>query len=267
MSNIDLVTELITAIHFDRFAEIEARHRPAAAFQSFRGPDLHSSVSIADWHREFLRDYADCNYSEVEFIEQKEMVVIRAKLEAKGYDWRQFSQNVIEVFRFEDDLVIERRQYAMLRNIALEDRAMTRQYDKVKADRTAKGRRTRKAVPEFYDAVLAGDRDTAAGYLDENAILIDSVYGVVMKPDAVLDVLLGTPRPAFGVQRTTNLLATDQAVAVELAIDPARPRTADWVRMLGEQIGVIERHWMLREIGLLSSMERERHTRRVLHPV
>ena len=59
MSNIPAVNELITAINFDRFSEIEAHHRPDAVFQSFRGPTLRDSVSIADWHRELLRDYAD----------------------------------------------------------------------------------------------------------------------------------------------------------------------------------------------------------------
>src|SRR5882762_7452175 len=66
MSNIDAVNALITAINFDRFAEIESLHQPDAVFWSFRGPTLHDSVSIADWHREFLRDYADCSYTELE---------------------------------------------------------------------------------------------------------------------------------------------------------------------------------------------------------
>lgn len=267
MSNIDLVNEFITAIHFDRFAEIEARHHPKASFHSFRGPDLHGSVGIADWHREFLRDYADCSYTEVEYIDAKETVVIRAVVEAKGYDWRRFTQNVVEVFRFDGDLITERRQYGMLRNVAIEERAMTRAYDKIKADVAAKARRTRKAIPEFYDALLAGDREKAAEYLDDNVILIDSVQGIAQKPDAALDILLATPRPAFGVWRVTNGAYSDQVGMVELAIDPVRPRMADWVRMVGEKIGAIERHWMLREIGVLSSMETERHMRRVLHPV
>ena len=60
MSNIDAVNALLTAIHFDRFSEIEARHQPDVTFWSFRGPTLRDSVSVADWHRTFLRDYADC---------------------------------------------------------------------------------------------------------------------------------------------------------------------------------------------------------------
>jgi len=63
MSNIDAVNALITAINFDRFAEIEARHNPDVTFSSFRGPTVTSSVGVEDWQRTFLRDYADCNYA------------------------------------------------------------------------------------------------------------------------------------------------------------------------------------------------------------
>lgn len=266
MSNIDLVNAFITAVHLDRFAEIEARHSPVATFHPFLGPDLHDSVAIADWHRNFLRDYADCTYTEIEYLEQGDTVAIRATLEAKGYDWRRFTQDILEVFRFEDELIAERRQYAMLRDIEL-DKQQTRALEKAKEDDTAKSRRTRKAVEGFYEAVLGGDREAAAEHLDENVLLVDSVHGIVMQPEAALDVLLGTPKPAFGAWRVTNSVSSEQNAAVELSIDPVRPRAADWVRMLGEKIAVIERHWMLREIGLLSALERERHVRRVIHPV
>src|SRR5688500_15022043 len=109
MSNIDAVNALITAVNFDRFAEIEARHAPSATFWSFRGPTLQDSLGIADWHREFLRDYADCNYADLEYVSDESTVAVRATLEAKGYDWRAFTQRVVDVYRLEHEAVVERR--------------------------------------------------------------------------------------------------------------------------------------------------------------
>ncbi len=84
MTNIEAVNALITAINFDRFAEIEARHAPDATFISFRGPTCIDSISIGDWHREFLEAYADCNYAETEYIEQGDIVVAKLSDQRSG---------------------------------------------------------------------------------------------------------------------------------------------------------------------------------------
>src|SRR3990172_11983260 len=108
MSNVDAVNALVTAINFDRFAEIEACHQPDVLFQSFRGPPIHGSVSVGDWHRTFHRLYADCTYSDLEYVDAGDTVCLRATIEAKGYDWRAFTQRVVEVLRMENGAVAER---------------------------------------------------------------------------------------------------------------------------------------------------------------
>ena len=92
MSNLEAINALITAINFDRFAEIEARHTPGATFISFRGPTRNDSISIGDWHREFLEAYADCNYRETEYIEQEEVQELESREKVKGD--REIEKNV-----------------------------------------------------------------------------------------------------------------------------------------------------------------------------
>lgn len=266
MSNIDAVNELLTAIHFDRFAEIEARHNPDATFHSFRGPNLADSVSISDWHRAFLKDYADCNYGELEYIEAGETVATRATLTAKGYDWREFTQRVIEVFEFADGGVQRRRLYGMVPNVEL-DKPTTAAMTAATGFKGGSASATKATVEKFFAAILGGDTDAAREHLDDKAALIDSAYAIVNGPDAILSQLAALPRPAFGAWRTTNVLAGAKDALVELAIDPKRPRAAEWVRLVEGKIKVIETYWMFREVGISPDFRGERHQRRAILPI
>lgn len=269
MSNIDAVNALLTSINFDRFDEIEARHQPDVTFWSFRGPTLRDAVSVADWHRTFLRDYADCSYTEVEPIEQADIVAVRATLEAKGYDWRPFTQRVLEVLQMDADGVLERRLYGMLRDVVL-DKPTNAALENALGAKGGSASATKKAVDTLYDALLGGgDLDAALEVLDPKAALIDSVYGIVNGPQNILDLLKAVPAPAFGIWRRTRTTVGASAAAVELGIDPQRPRAAHWVRMSDGKIKVIEVYWMLREIGLKpeENYARDRHQRQVILPI
>lgn len=269
MSNIPAVNSLITAINFDRFAEIEAHHRPDALFQSFRGPTLRDSVSIADWHREFLRDYADCNYAELEYIEQGSTVAVRATIEAKAYDWRPFTQRIIEIFNFDETgEVAERRMYGMLRDIEL-DKPATAAMTDATGFRGGSASATRSTVEAFYNALLSGDAEGAKAQLHEKAACIDGVYGIANGADTILEFLRSIPMPAFGRLRVTNVLAGEHDAVVELAIDPNRPRFADWVRLVDGKIRVVEGYSMLRELGInpYENYAHDRHRRQVILPI
>jgi len=266
MSNIDAVNALITAINFDRFSEIGARHNPDVVFMSFRGPILHDSVAVEDWHRTFLRDYADCNYTALEYIEKGESVAVRATIEAKGYDWRPFTQRVVEVFDFVEGGVSERRMYAMLGDVEL-DKPATAAMNDALGFRGGSASATQAILDGFFGALLAGDRETALTFLADKATLVDSVYGVVSGPDNVLDILAATPRPAFGSYRVTRSFAGAKDGLVETAIDPSRPRRADWVRIVDGKIMVIESYWMLREIGVQPESYHARHPKQVILPI
>lgn len=269
MSNIPAVNALITAINFDRFAEIEAHHRPDAVFESFRGPTLRDSVAIADWHREFLRDYADCNYTELEYLEQGSTVCVRATIEAKAYDWRPFSQRIIEVFSLDEaGEVASRRMYGMLRDIEL-DKTATAAMTDAAGFKGGSASSTKTAVEAFYTALLSGDAEGAKAQLHEKAACIDGVYGVANGPDTILDFLRQIPMPAFGQIRVTNIFAGEHDAVVELAIDPARPRFADWVRLVDGKIRVIEGYAMLRELGVnpYENYANDRHRRQVILPI
>ncbi len=265
MSNVDAVKALLTAIHLDRFAEIEAAHAPDAVFWPFQGPPVRGSVAIQDWYAEFVRAYADCHYSEPEFVEDGDTVAVRATIRAKGSNWREFTQRVVDVCEMREGLVSGRRLYAMLPDVEL-DKAATAAMSNATGYRGGLADETRSVVQGFYSALLGGDTNGAKALLDAKSALVDSIYGVVTGPDASIDLLSNTPRPAFGSWRTTELLCGAKEAAVELAIDPARPRAADWVRMVDGKIAVIERHWMLREIGVSTASEK-RHLRRVIHPM
>lgn len=267
MSNIDAATALFSAINFDRFAEIEARHAPDVTFESFRGPTLHDSVAVADWHRDFLENYADCSYGEVEMLEQGDTIAARATITAKGYDWRRFTQRVLEVLTYRDGEIAMRRLYAMLRDIEF-DKPETAAMKAAEGFEGGSPGATQTAVDTFYTAILSGDSEAAVAVLAEKAVLIDSVYGVAAGPRNIVDLLLETPKPAFGTWRVTRSLAGPKDAAIELAIDPNRPRAADWVRMVDDTIMVIERYWMFREIGIDPYVEysRDRHMRQVIMP-
>lgn len=267
MSNIDAVNALLTAIHFDRFGEIEARHAPDAQFNSFRGPSLRDSVSIADWHRGFLKDYADCNYTELEYIESGNVVAARATLTAKGYDFRAFTQRVVEVFEFAVDggPIVSRRLYAMLPDLEL-DKPTSAALTNALESRGGTADASKALVDGHYAALFAGDGEGAKAALADNAALIDSVYGTANGPDNILALMATVPLPAFGSWRVTRSVASAKDVFVEASIDPNRPRAADWVRVVDGKIGVIETYWMLREIGVTQET-RERYIKQVILPI
>ncbi len=128
---------------------------------------------------------------------------------------------------------------------------------------------TKSAVEAFYTALLAGDREAALSHLAARPALIDGVYGAATGPENILDFLDSVPRPAFGSLRVTNILAGEHDALVELAIDPGRPRIADWVRMVDDKVTVIERYAMLREIGVnpYENLAGDRHARRAILPI
>jgi hypothetical protein len=265
MSNIAAVNELITAINFDRFAEIEARHNPDVLFTSFRGPILHSSVAVEDWHTTFLRDYADCNYTDLEYTEKGEAVAVRATIEAKGYDWRAFTQRVVEVFDFAHGGVSERRMYGMVPDVEL-DKLSTAAMNNARQFPGGSVGTTQSVVEGFFAALLAGDSETALTFLADKATLIDSIYGITNGPQNIIDLYRSVPRPAFGTPRVTRTIAGPKDALVETAIDAGRPRRADWVRIVEGKILVIEAYWMFREIGFKPE-DRARHVRQVILPI
>ena len=267
MPNSDVVEALVTAINYDRLDQIQALHAPGVVFHSFRSPMLRDSVAVRDFHTELLQRYADCTYLDAETAEDGDAVALRATIEAKGYDWRSFQQRVLDISRVEDGLIADRRLYGMVRDIEL-DRPALAAMDAAAAFRGGSPRATRRLVRGLYENLLAGEREAAAEAFDEKITLIDSVYGIVSGADAVLDLIEATPGPAFGYSRLTAVLAGDKNAAVEIAIDPARPRIADWVRIVEGKVMVIERHWMLREIGVNPFVEysRDRHRRQVILP-
>jgi hypothetical protein len=269
MSNIPAVNSLITAINFDRFAEIEAHHRADAVFNSFRGPTLRDSVSIADWHREFLRDYADCNYTSLEYIEQGNVVAVRATIEAKAYDWRPFTQRIVDVFELDDQgEVSARRMYGMLRDIEL-DKPATASMTDATGFKGGSASATKSAVDKLLAAVASNDTDAIKELVNEKATLIDGVYGVANGLDNAMSLMAARPKPVFGTERVTVVLAGEHDALVESAIDPARPRLAEWVRFVDGKVRLIEAYWMLREIGVnpYENYANDRHRRQVILPI
>ena len=265
MTNIDAVNALLTAINFDRFDEIVALHRPDAVFSSFRGPTLRDAVSIGDWHRTFLRDYADCNYTDIEYIEEGDDVAVRATIEAKGYDWRPFTQRVAEVFTVVDNLIAARRQYGMLRDVAL-DKPSTAALNNALEFRGGTASATTTIADGFFRALFSGETEQAASFLADKAALIESVYGVTTGPANIVALLQARPLPAFGLPRVTHTYAAEKNALVEVAIDPSRPREAHWVRVVDGKILVVESYWMLREVGIVEG-EDARQQRQVIMPI
>jgi len=166
---------------------------------------------------------------------------------------------------FEEGGVQERRLYAMLPDLAL-DKAATAAVNAAAEFPGGNASQTKKLIADFYAAILAGDTDAAAGFLDDKAVLIDTVYGVAQGPQSVVALKAGLPRPAFGGERVTHAYAGAKDGCVEVAIDPARPRLADWVRVVEGKIKVIESYWMLREIGVAPATPK-RHERPAVYPI
>ena len=269
MSNIPAVNALITAINFDRFSEIKAHHRADAVFQSFRGPTLRDSVSIADWHREFLRDYADCSYSDLEYIEQGNSVAVRTTIEAKAYDWRPFTQRAVEVFELDgNEEVTSRRLYGMLRDVEF-DKPTTAAMTDAQGFQGGSASATRGAVDRLLAALAAGDMDGAKGLVQDKAAIIDGIYGTAQGLDNILALSNARPKPAFGTMRVTNILAGEHDALLEWSIDPSRPRLAEWWRFVDGKVRVIEVYWMLREIGVnpYENYANDRHRRQIILPI
>lgn len=268
MTNIETATALLTAINFDRFAEIQALHAPDARFASFLGPNLNNAVAITDWHRKFQVDYADCNYTDVQVIEQDQQVALRAVIEAKGYDYRPFTQRVIEVMTIANDFVFDRRLYGMLRDIEL-DKPGTAAMNKALEYRGGSVNDTRKAAETLFAGLLGGDREAAAAVVDDKALFLDGVYGAAIGFESAAALFDATPRPAFGIPRITAIYASEHDAVVEISLDPARPRAAYWVRLVEGKVMVVEGYWMLREIGVdpHQNYGKARHLRQVILPI
>lgn len=268
MTNIETATALLTAINFDRFAEIQALHAPDARFASFLGPNLNNAVAIADWHRKFQRDYADCNYADVQAIEQGDLVALRAIIEAKGYDYRPFEQRVLEVMTVASGMVFDRRLYGMLRNIEL-DKPGTAAMNKALEYRGGSANDTRKVVETLFAGLLGGDRAAAAEVIDLKGLWLDGVYGSAIGFENAASLFDTTPRPAFGIPRVTAVYASEHDAVVEIAVEPSRPRAAYWVRLVEGKVMVVEGYWMLREIGVdpHQNYGKARHLRQVILPI
>jgi ketosteroid isomerase-like protein len=269
MSHRPAAESLIRAINYDDFDAIMAAHHPEVMFQSFRGPNLRDSYSVTEWQREFLERYADCTYTQPEYIEDGSAVAVRSVVSAKGYDWREFEQNIVEVLEYDEaGLVTKRRMYAQHRDVVL-DKAATAAMTAAKNAEGGSASATRKAVEDFYAALLSGETDAARALLGDKCAYVDSIYGIVSGADAILEVIAGIPRPAFGSWRITGLHSGENSALVELAVDAARPRAADWVRVADGKIAVIEAYWMMREIGVnpYEEYSHDRHSRRVIQPI
>ena len=268
MSNIDAANALFTAISYNRFDEIGARHAPNVRFSSFIGPHLTGSVAVQDWHRTFRRDYADCTYTEIEAIEEGNTVCARATLEAKGYDWRPFTQRVVDVLHFSDGLVSERQLYGMLRDIEL-DKVATKALEGALEFRGGNVNETRKATETLFTALLSGELEPAKEVVSDKAVLIDGVYGLATGLENIAALFASIPQPAFGIPRITASFAGAKDALVEISVDPARPRAAYWVRMVEGKIAVVEGYWMLREVGVepRQNYARDRHMRQVIMPI
>lgn len=265
MSNIDAVKALIAAINLDRFDRIEALHQPDVTFWPFSGPPVVGSVSVQDWYTEFLRDYADCTYAEEEFIDDGDVVAVRATLQAKGYNWRAFTQRVLDVCEMKDGKVATRRLYAMLPNLEL-DKAATAAMNSATGFRGGSASETRQVAQAFFAAWIADDADSMKACLAEKAALVETVHGTVSDPEAIAGAHARMASPAMGSWQVTGIYGGTKDAVVEAAINPERPRLASWIRAVDGKIAVIEMYWMLREIGI-GPESKTRHMRRVIHPM
>lgn len=266
MSNIDIANALFSAINHDRFAEIETLHNPDALLSTFRGPTVRGSGAIGDWHREFLRTYADCQYTDVEYIEEGNTIAAHATILAKGYDWREFSQRVVDALSFADGGIASRRLYAMPPDVEFTKPAADQLKNAI-GFRGGTPSSTRRLALDFMKAWTDGDVGTATAQLDPRAVLVDGVYGTAVGPDNIAALISSQPLPAFGSWHIAASTAGAKDALVEFAIAP-RPRAACWVRVVDEKIVLVEGYWMLREIGVDPSVgRRERHGKQVIMPI
>ena len=173
----------------------------------------------------------------------------------------------VEVFEFAVDggPIVSRRLYAMLPDLEL-DKPTSAALTNALESRGGTADASKALVDGHYAALFAGDGEGAKAALADNAALIDSVYGTANGPDNILALMATVPLPAFGSWRVTRSVASAKDVLVEASIDPNRPRAADWVRVVDGKIGVIETHWMLREIGVTQET-RERYIKQVILPI
>ena len=99
---------------------------------------------------------------------------------------------------------------------------------------------------------------------------------------AALEVLICTPavRNLIREGKTFQLASTMQTgkkygmqtlddALLELAIDPARPRLAQWFRLVDGKVRVVEAYWMLREVGVnpYENYAQDRYRRQVILPL
>lgn len=267
MTNIDTVNALLHAVEYDRFRQIESLHDADVLFASFLGPILNDAVSVADWHHRFLQDYADCTYADREYLESSDRVAVRATIHAKGYNWRPFTQRVVESFVLGGRGVSQRFLYGMDKNLVL-DKPGTKALEDAEEYPGGQVSATKKATAPFL-ALVQGeefDAEAAAELFDPKALLIDMVYGNATGMDAIVEATRALPTPAFGAQHPTNVMYGTKAALIELAVDPSRPRQAYWVHIVEGKIRVIESYWMLREIGFQLT-EQERHHRVIIQPI
>lgn len=269
MSHIDAVNELIDAINRDRFDLIEAMHNDDVNFHSFRGPILNDAVAVGDWHRLFHRNYADLTYTENEFLEENDTVAVRTTLDAKGYDWRRFTQRAVDVIELSEDGGVRRRRlYAMLRDLEF-DKPTNSAYEYALETKGGSAAATAALVTKFYDALFAADADAAKELIHDKCAVIDSIYGIAAGKDAIVETWQAIPKPAFGTLRITKTVTGGNAALVEFSIDGNRPRFAQWLRVVDEKIAVVETYWMLREIGFNPAEEyaNDRHLKKVILPI
>ena len=265
---ISAVEQLASAINFDRFDDIQSLHAPGVRFHSFRGPNLSDNISVRDWQAELLERYADCTYTEEEVISSGDTAALRTTILGKGYDWRQFSQRALDIIRVDEDGRINLRHlYAMLRDIEI-DKPIQAAFSRANEYPGGSESTVAELAEKFCELELSNNSEGADAILDENSVLIDSVYGTAVGAEASVSLLKATPVPAFGMSRMQTCIAGAKDAVVEFAVDPRRPRYADWIRVVEDKIVVIERYWMLREIGVNPFVEysRDRHHRQVIMP-
>jgi hypothetical protein len=128
---------------------------------------------------------------------------------------------------------------------------------------------TRTTIEKLFAASASGDVDGIKEQSNEKATVIDGVYGVANGIDGVIGLVSARPKPAFGFERPTRTLAGEHDALVELAVDPARPRLAQWFRIVDGKVRVVEAYWMLREIGVnpMENYAQDRHHKQVILPI
>ncbi len=266
--SVSTAKQLVDAINFDRFDDIQKLHASGVTFHSFRGPTLKDNIAVRDWQTELLERYADCTYTEEEIVDDSDIAALRTTIVGKGYDWRQFAQRALDIIQVDDDGRINTRHlYAMLRDIDL-DKSIESALSRANEYPGGSEKTATELAIKFCEMDISSNRGIASDILDENSVFVDSVYGSAKGPDAITSLLEAIPKPAFGIPRMQTCIAGIKDVVTEIAVDPQRPRFANWIRIVEDKIVVVERYWMLREIGVNPFVEysRDRHRRQVNLP-